>query len=119
MLITSAPALIAREIARAESEHVIRSPSGSGTLSARAPGQTPRKPTPLAGAAATVVVAVPWKSRSSPPGAALMPEPAISGCVSSIRVSMTASSGLLGVARGATASPTTKSRQVANGESGS
>ena len=66
MLITSAPALIAREIARAESAQVIRSPSGSGTLSARAPGQMPRKPTPLAGAAATVVVAVPWKSRTSP-----------------------------------------------------
>ena len=41
-------------IARAESAHVIRCPSGSGTLSARAPGQMPSMPTPLAGAAATV-----------------------------------------------------------------
>ena len=42
---------------------MIRWPSGSGTLSARASGQMPSMPTPLAGAAATVLVAVPWKSR--------------------------------------------------------
>ena len=64
MLITAAPGARRRAaMPRAESAQVIRWPSGSGTLSARAPGQMPRMPTPLAGAAATVRVAVPWKSR--------------------------------------------------------
>ena len=42
-----------------EAEHGIASPLGSGTFSALAPGQTPRIPTWLAGAAATDAVAVP------------------------------------------------------------
>ncbi len=63
MLITAAPAWIAWPIAFADAEQLI-SPSvpgtvWSGTLSARAPGQTPRMPIPFCGAAATEAVAVP------------------------------------------------------------
>ena len=60
MLITAAPLSIAFAIPFAEPRHVIS--SGSGTLSARASGQTPTIPTPLTGAAATEAVAVPWSS---------------------------------------------------------
>ena len=58
MLMTAAPALIAAAIWSADEAQVIS--GGSGTLSARAPGQTPAMPTPLVGAAATEAVAVPW-----------------------------------------------------------
>ena len=63
MLITAAPAATACAIASPEASQVI-SPSvpgtvSSGTLSARAPGQTPRMPMPFCGAAATDAVAVP------------------------------------------------------------
>ena len=59
MLITAAPRLDRRRrSASADAAQVIS--GGSGTLSARAPGQTPAMPTPLAGAAATEAVAVPW-----------------------------------------------------------
>ena len=57
---------------------VIAWPLGSGRLSARAPGQMPRMPTPLAGAAATVETAVPWKSVTAGPPAVAMFEPASS-----------------------------------------
>ena len=82
-------------------------------MSARAPGQMPSMPTPLAGAAATVAVAVPWKSRSAVPPSVVMFEPAISGWLTSICVSTTPISGLSGPTAGGTASPTTKSRQRA------
>src|ERR671922_74418 len=55
MLITAAPRSIAVRICWADVEHGIS--SGSGTLSARAPGQTPTMPMPLTGAAATEAVA--------------------------------------------------------------
>ena len=119
MLITAAPARTARAIARAESEQRICCPFGSGTLSARAPGQMPSIPTPLAGAAATVAVAVPWKSASGPPPSVVMFDPAISGWVASRTVSTSAISGLVGATGGATAPPTTKSRQPACADSGS
>jgi hypothetical protein len=106
---------------RAESAHVIRWPSGSGRLSVRAPGQTPSMPTPFAAAAATVVVAVPWKSPSAGPPTVVMLEPAISGWLTSIIVSTTPISGLSGPTGGATAVPTTEARQPDAGlaESGS
>ncbi len=119
MLITAAPRRTARAIAREESEQRICWPFGSGTLSARAPGQTPSIPTPLAGAAATVAVAVPWKSASCVPPSVAMFEPAISGWLVSTIVSTSAISGLAGVTAGATAGPTTKSRQAACAASGS
>ena len=65
MLITAAPARRAASIWRAESQPEVR--DGSATFSARAPGQTPRLPTPLAAAAATAAVGVPWKSVSGWP----------------------------------------------------
>src|SRR5215207_11779130 len=99
MLITAAPALTAVAMPRADSEQGIWR-VGTGTLSVRAPGQTPRKPTWLAGAAATVVVAVPYKSAGGSAPALVMPEPAISGWPRSICVSTTAISGLAGVTAG-------------------
>ena len=65
MLITEAPFSTAWAIASPEASQVI-SPSepgtvGIGTLSARAPGQTPMMPIPFCGAAATDIVAVPWE----------------------------------------------------------
>src|ERR1700754_4130679 len=94
MLIAAAPALIADAMPRVESAQLISVPSGSGTLSVRAPGQIPIVPTPLAGAAATVAVAVPWASATWAPPSVVMFEPAISGWVTSIWVSTSAISGL-------------------------
>ena len=79
----------------------------------------PSIPTPLAGAAATVAVAVPWKSASGLPPSVVMFDPAISGWVASRIVSTSAISGLVGATGGATAPPTTKSRQPACADSGS
>ena len=94
--------------------------AGSATFSARAPGKTPRLPTPLAAAAATAAVAVPWKSVSDwPPVVATLPD-ANSGWVMSSWESTSAISGLDGVtAGGASAGSTTRSRQGEAGESGS
>ena len=60
MLMTDAPLSSARATPPAESAQLMPS-ALSGTLSARMPGQTPRMPAPLDGAAATEAVAVPWK----------------------------------------------------------
>src|ERR1043165_3483572 len=86
MLITAAPAATAWPIASAEAEQEI-APSVpgwvfKGTLSARAPGQTPRMPIPLAGAAATEAVAVPCRLVTGVPGISLkFGSPVHSGCV--------------------------------------
>src|SRR5215213_7324371 len=110
MLITAARALVAAAIWRAESEH--RMVGGSETLSARAPGQTPRLLTPLAAAATTAAVAVPWKSISGcPPVVWMFGEAASSGVVRSSWESTSAISGLDAVTAGGTALPTTRSRQ--------
>ena len=101
---------------RAESEQ--RMTAGSGTLRARAPGQTPSVPTPLAGAAATSAVAVPWRSVSGWPASDVMFGPR-SGWVGSSWESTSAISGLLGPTGGGTWPPTTWSRHQASGESGS
>jgi hypothetical protein len=120
MLIAAAPALTAAAMPRAESAQVMFSPSRSGTLSVRAPGQMPSVPPPLAGAEATVEVAVPWKLLSAAPPAVVMFEPTSSGWLTSTSVSMTAISGLAaGSTGGATAPATTESRHWAEGESGS
>ena len=119
MLMTAAPALIDCEMPRADCAHVMRLPSGSGTFSARAPGQMPSVPTPLAGAAATVAVAVPWELASCAPPSVAMFEPATSGWLTSSCVSTSAISGLVGATGGGTAPSTTASRQRANGDSGS
>src|ERR687896_691254 len=60
MLITAASRSIAVRIRSADREQEIR--RGSGTFSARAPGQTPAMPTPFTGAAAIEAVAVPCES---------------------------------------------------------
>jgi hypothetical protein len=119
MLITAAPRRTARAIWRAESEQEIR--RGSGRLSARAPGHTPTKPTPFCGAAATVAVAVPWKSATERPPVEAVPEPKTSGWAGSSGESTSAISGLAASTGGATAPATTTSRQPACGttESGS
>jgi hypothetical protein len=119
MLITAAPSSTARAMPRAEAEHGILVPAGRVTFSVRAPGHRPRMPMSFLGAAATVVVAVPWASNGAPLPVDVMFEPAISGCVTSICVSTTPISGLSGVTCGGTWSRTTKSRQGANPDSGS
>ena len=101
---------------RAESEQ--RMTVGSGTLRARAPGQTPSVPTPLAGAAATSAVAVPWRSVSGWPASDVMFGPR-SGWAGSSWESTSAISGLWGPTGGGTWPPTTWSRHQASGESGS
>ena len=121
MLITAAPALIACEIPRAESAQVIARPlgqrdverAGAGPDAERCRRRWPARRRP-------------WWSRCRGSRAAarragvVMFEPAISGWVTSICVSTTAISGLAaGSTGGATASPTTQSRQRADGESGS
>ena len=110
MLITAAPARRAASIWRAESEQRMR--DGSATFSARAPGHTPRLPTPLAAAAATAAVAVPWKSVSGwPPVVATLPD-WNSGWVMSSWESTSAISGLVGVTGGGTsAGSTMRARQ--------
>ena len=66
---------------------------GSGMLSARAPGQTPRMPTPFFGAAATAAVAVPCRlSSGRPPSVRELP-PANSGWVASAGVDAARSAG--------------------------
>ena len=118
MLITAAPARRAALIWRAESEQRIS--AGRATLSARAPGKTPRLPTPLAAAAATAAVAVPWKSVSDWPPVVVMLPVANSGWVMSSWESTSAISGLDGVtAGGASAGSTTRSRQGEAADSGS
>src|SRR3954447_12554357 len=119
MLIAAAWAFSAAAMLRAESEHVMRLTSGSATLSTRAPGQMPRMPTPFAGAAAAVLVAVPWKSTTGPAPVLKIPDPTISGWVRSIWVSTIAISGLVGVTGGGTCPSTTWALQPAEGESGS
>ena len=94
MLITAAPSRIASRTPRAEAEQVSAS-GGSGTLSARAPGQTPRIPTSFLGAAATAAVAVPWRLSSGRVPSVRTLEPANSGWLSSSRVSSSAISGLV------------------------
>src|SRR4051794_30932314 len=106
MLITPAPAAIARAIAWPDAEQVKLSLSDapavdSGTLSARAPGQTPRMPTPLAGAAATEAVAVPCRLVTGwPPSDVKFGSFVHSGCVVSAAASTSAISGLAGVTGG-------------------
>ncbi len=73
---------------------------GSGTLSARAPGQTPAMPTPLVGAAATEAVAVPWAIVTGYFGSVVVLPPTNSGCVASSWASTSAISGLVGVTGG-------------------
>jgi hypothetical protein len=115
MLITAAPLRIAARTARAEAEQV-RASAPTGTLRARAPGQTPRIPTSFLGAAATAAVAVPCRlSSGRPPSVETLP-PTNSGCVSSRRVSISAISGLAGVTiGGARLGPAIAARQ-ASGE---
>ena len=73
----------------------------------------PSIPTPLAGAAATVAVAVPWKSASGVPPSVAMFEPAISGWLDVDRSCRRArSAGWSAPPAAATAGPTTKSRQA-------
>src|SRR3954454_16564980 len=105
MLITEAPLATACSIASPDAAHVI-SPSVpgevfSGTLSARAPGHTPRMPVPFCGAAATDSVAVPCELSTGVPGVVLtFGSPAHSGCVMSAAASTSAISGLCGVTGG-------------------
>src|SRR6476646_3877194 len=107
MLITAAPSAIAWAIALPEAAQVKLSLSlapavDSGTLTARAPGQTPRIPIPFCGAAATAAVAVPWRFVTGVPGAAEVKfgSPVHSGCVMSAAASTSAISGLVGVTGG-------------------
>ena len=114
MLITAARSSIALAICSVEREHVIS--AGSGTLSARAPGQTPTMPRPLAGAAATEAVAVPCELATGNWTRASVLPPSNSGCVLSSWASTSAMSGLAGVtAGGASAGSTTQSRQSSGG----
>src|ERR1700754_1302834 len=105
MLITEAPLATASAIASPEAEQVI-SPSVpgavlSGTLSARAPGQTPRMPIPFCGAAATDIVAVPCELVTGVPGIVAMFGSLVhSGWVTSAAASTSAISGLCGVTGG-------------------
>src|SRR5690349_3909912 len=126
MLITAAPAATALPIASPDAAQVMP-PSGtpgvvaSGTLSARAPGHTPRMPTPFCGAAATAAVAVPCALVTGVPGSVENAEPAHSGCAGSAAASTSAISGLSGVTGGgAVAGETTAERHAFGGtESGS
>src|SRR3954453_6875209 len=107
MLITEAPSAMAWAIALPEAAQVKLSESEapsveSGTLSARAPGHTPRMPMPFCGAAATAAVAVPWRFVTGVPGTAVekFGSPVHSGCVVSAAASTSAISGLVGVTGG-------------------
>src|SRR5687768_15202263 len=111
MLITAAPRSIAVWIWSADREHLIS--SGSGTFSARAPGQTPTTPTPLTGAAATDAVAVPCGFDTANCWIVDMLPPCHSGCEMSSCASTSAISGLLpSTAGGVSAGSTTRSRQL-------
>src|SRR4051795_2792878 len=126
MLITAAPVLTASSMPSPEAAQVI-SPSvlgtvSSGTLIARAPGQTPRMPTPLRGAAATDAVAVPWELVTWWPGSVEKKRsPAHSPCVTSAAASTSAIIGEVSVTGGgAIAGSTTLLRQALGGpDSGS
>src|SRR5262245_49635053 len=98
MLITAAPCCTATAIWLAASSHGML--GDSGTLSARAPGQTPAMPTPLVGAAATDAVAVPWAATAYLSSVVAMWPPANSGCVGSSWASTSAISGLVDVTGG-------------------
>src|SRR5262245_5503563 len=98
MLITAAPFWIAFSIWLADAEQVIW--SGSGTLSARAFGQTPTMPTPFCGAAATDAVAVPCEFVTGNCGIVFVLLVANSGCVLSSCASTSAISGLVEVTGG-------------------
>src|SRR3954452_15829297 len=105
MLITDAPDSTAWAIASPEASQVI-APSVpgtvlSGTLTARAPGQTPRIPTPFCGATATDIVAVPCGfSSGNPPRLDTFGSPVHSVWVMSAAASTSAISGLWGVTGG-------------------
>src|SRR3954470_6538504 len=109
MLITEAPLATAAAIASPEASQVI-SPSVpgtvlSGTLSVRAPGQTPRMPIPFCGAAATDAVAVPCASVTGVPGSLEKFGSFVhSGCAVSAAASTSAISGLCGVTGGGSSS---------------
>src|SRR4051812_10105312 len=119
MLITDAPASIAAAIWLPEAAHVIV--FGSGTFSARAPGQTPTKPRPLMGAAATDAVAVPCEIVTGNLGIVVMWPPANSGCGAYSWASTSAISGLADVtAGGVSAGPAPMARRLWGGaDSGS
>ena len=76
MLSTFTPSSTAREMPRAESLQDTLSP-GSGTLTARMPGQTPTMPWPFCGAAATAVVAVPCRLETNSPATPRTLPPAV------------------------------------------
>src|SRR4051794_41076444 len=97
MLITEAPARIASRMPLADSPHEIV--SSSGTLSVRAPGQTPDRAHPLAAPEATDAVAVPWGLATGRPGRVVV-WPASSGWVTSAAASTSAISGLPAVMAG-------------------
>src|SRR3954453_5054620 len=126
MLMTAAPVLTAASIASPDASQVIR-PSlpgtvSSGTLTARAPGQTPRMPIPLRGAAATDAVAVPWELVTALPGVVVNHgSPVHSAWLGSAAASTSAISGLWAVTGGgASAGSATLARQLLGGpESGS
>ena len=84
------------------------------------PGQMPRIPTPLAGAAATDADAVPDTSAAGLTANAVTLLPWNSGCDRSTAPSTNASSGLRAVTTGgSSAGSTTASRHAASGDSGS
>src|SRR4051812_35784740 len=126
MLITEAPHSTALAIASPVSSQLI-SPSVpgsvlSGTLSVRAPGQTPRMPTPLCGAEATAAVAVPCGLVIGVPGSVLkFGSPVHSGWLGSAAASTSAIRGLVGVTGGGSgAAEATCARQSFGGpDSGS
>src|SRR6476619_6555915 len=104
MLMTDAPLWMAWAIALPEAAQLKFSEPPevcSATLSARAPGQTPRMPIPLAGAAATEAVAVPCRFVTGLAGVvAKLGSPVHSLCVVSAAASTSAISGLVGVTVG-------------------
>ncbi len=126
MLITAAPAATACAIPSPEASQVI-SPLvpgtvASGTLSVRAPGQTPMMPIPFCGAEATEAVAVPCESVTARPGTvAMFGSPVHSWCVTSAAASTSAISGLSGATGGGVSEgAATLARQSLGGpESGS
>src|SRR3954470_11085154 len=120
MLITAAPAAIAWAIALPEAAQLkLSSEPGevwSATLSARAPGQTPRIPIPLAGAAATAAVAVPCRLFTGRPGIeAKFGSPVHSWCVVSAAASTSAISGLAAVTGGGVSDESTMCARQAFG----
>ena len=118
MLMTAAPSAIARAMPATES--LQRICSGSATLTARIPGQTPRIPTSFLGAAATAAVSVPWADCTGNVPTVEMLPPANSGWVGSSWESISASSGLCGVTGGGTRRGSTiAARHAARASSGS